>query len=294
MTAMRWRSYLLTAILTAAGTTTAVSEEPEIRPSEIGGWGRLVDPWGDCNATLSGGAERLTIRVPETPHVLSAEVPNMPMNAPRVVRQVRGDFTAVVHVLGRFEPGRDRTTHYNPYHGAGLIVWQDPGNYLRLERAVGFINGRDQPYVNDEWREGGRLAVSRGHAIPGGPIHLKLRRHGPEFTAWYSPDGLRWHQLGRIRTFFSDRVEAGVIAVNSSGRPLSADLEMLSIVTAPDSTVRVDVGRTREGASRPPPASLGDPPARPGRVSMLFDPGAARKPLAPPSATNAESPGFHW
>ncbi len=45
------------------------------------------------------------------------------MNAPRVVRRIRGDFTANVHVLGRLVPGRSKTTHYDPYHGAGLIVW---------------------------------------------------------------------------------------------------------------------------------------------------------------------------
>ena len=78
------------------------------------------------------------------------------MNAPRVVRGVRGDFTASVHVLGRLEPGPIKTTHYDPYHGAGLIAWQDASGYLRLERAVGYINGRYRPYVNYELREGGR------------------------------------------------------------------------------------------------------------------------------------------
>ena len=50
--------------------------------------------------------ERLRIQVPGTPHVFGAEVPQLPMNAPLVVRRVRGDFTANVHVLGRLEPGR--------------------------------------------------------------------------------------------------------------------------------------------------------------------------------------------
>ena len=45
------------------------------------------------------------------------------MNAPLVVRRVRGDFTASVQVLGRVEPGPLKTTHYDPYHGAGLTAW---------------------------------------------------------------------------------------------------------------------------------------------------------------------------
>jgi len=39
--------------------------------------------------------------------------------------------------------------YYDPFHGAGLIVWQDPSNYLRLERAVGFIKGRPHAYLSN-------------------------------------------------------------------------------------------------------------------------------------------------
>ena len=159
---MRQRFCLLSVIMAAACTTAAVAGDDEARPNEVPGWGRVMDPWRDCDVSLDREHDRLKIQVPGTPHVLSAEVLQLSMNAPRVVRRVRGDFTAGVRVLGRLEPGRSRTTHYDPYHGAGLIVWQDPSNYLRLERAVGFIKGRDHPYVNYELREGGLLAVRAG------------------------------------------------------------------------------------------------------------------------------------
>jgi regulation of enolase protein 1 (concanavalin A-like superfamily) len=196
---------------------------------DVPGWGRVLDPSGDCDAALDLEHDRLIIKVPGTPHVLSAEVPQLPMNAPRVVRRVRGDFTAGVHVLGRLEPGRFKTTHYDPYHGAGLIVWQDPSNYLRLERAVGFINGRRRPYINYELREGGRLAESHGIPTEDHSLFLKLQRQGGSFSAWYSRDGRRWVELGSVATTFVDRVEVGVIAVNSSRQTLAAELEGLSI-----------------------------------------------------------------
>ena len=151
------------------------------------------------------------------------------MNAPRVVRRVRGDFTAVVRVLGRFDPGRSKTTYYDPYHGAGLIVWQDPSNYLRLERAVGFVNGRPHPYLNYELRVGGRLAMSHGITIEDRSLFLKLRRQGQWFSAWYSRDGHHWVQLERVDATLDERVEVGVAAVNSSARTLSAELERLSV-----------------------------------------------------------------
>jgi regulation of enolase protein 1 (concanavalin A-like superfamily) len=168
------------------------------------------------------------MHVPGTPHVLSAEVPELPMNAPRVMRAIRGDFTASVRVLGRLDPGRLRTTHYDPYHGAGLIVWQDPSNYLRLERAVGFMNGKRHPYINFEVRERGRLAESHGIPIADRPIFLKLSRQGVEFSAWYSDDRSQWVGLGTVRASFIERIEVGVVAVNSARRALSAELQWLS------------------------------------------------------------------
>jgi regulation of enolase protein 1 (concanavalin A-like superfamily) len=194
------------------------------------------------------------------------------MNAPRVVRRVRGDFTAGVHVLGRLEPGRSRTTHYEPYHGAGLIVWQDASNYLRLERAVGFINGRRHPYINYELREGGRLAASQGIATDDRPLFLKLRRQGVWFSAWYSRDRRRWVELGSIGATFAERVEVGVVAVNSSRRTLSAEMEGLSVDDPQGSMARDYVDHDSEEPTPLPPASRVGPQARPSATSGRAEP----------------------
>jgi regulation of enolase protein 1 (concanavalin A-like superfamily) len=245
--------------MAAVCTTAVVHGESEARPDEVPGWGRVIDPWRDCDVALDREHDRLKIQVPGTPHVLSAEVSQLPMNAPRVVRRVRGDFTAGVHVLGRLEPGQSKTTPYDPYHGAGLIVWQDPSNYLRLERAVGFIKGRHHSYINYEVRKGGRLAVSRGITIADRSLFLKLRRRGVAFSAWYSHDGRRWLELGMVEAAFTERVEVGVIAVNSSQRTLSAELEGLRIEDPQGSMARDYADLDAEGSSRPSPASSDGP-----------------------------------
>jgi regulation of enolase protein 1 (concanavalin A-like superfamily) len=219
------------------------------------------------------GEECLKITVPGTPHVLSAEVPQLPMNAPLVVRRIRGDFTAVVHVLGRLEPGRTKTTHYDPYHGAGLIVWQDPSNYLRLERAVGYINGGRHPYINYELREGGRLVVTRGITSEDHPLFLKLQREGGSFSAFCSSDGHRWFGLGRVDANLAERVEVGVFAVNSSTRTLSAELEGLNVDDPQGSMARDYPDRDTEEPSPPPPAPREGPEVRPSPTSGRTDPG---------------------
>jgi regulation of enolase protein 1 (concanavalin A-like superfamily) len=257
------RCGLLFVIATAVGTAGAVAGEEPARLNEVPGWGQVTDPWRDSVVALEPQPNRLKIQVPGTPHVLSAEVPQLPMNAPRVVRRIRGDFTASVHVLGRLEPGRFGTTHYNPYHGAGLIVWQDPSNYLRLERAVGFINGRRHPYINYELREAGRLAVSHGITTEDRSLSLRLRREGVAFSAWYSLDGHRWVNLGRVNAPFGERVEVGVVAVNSSKHALSAELEGLDVADPQGSMARDHADSEAGEPSPPTPASAGGPPPGP-------------------------------
>jgi regulation of enolase protein 1 (concanavalin A-like superfamily) len=244
---MLLRPCLLSVIMAAACTTLALADEPKTSPKEVPGWGRVVDPWRDCTFSLDRENDRLRIHVPGTAHVLSAEVAELPMNAPRVLRRVRGDFTATVHVMGRFEPGRYRTTPYDPYHGAGLIIWQDRSNYLRIERAVGYIKGRNQPYINYELREGGRLTVTEGISIAGHPLFLKIQRRGGAFTGGYSQDGRRWTGLDRIDTTFADRVDIGAVAINSSKEPLSAELEMLNIED-PQGSIARDYADSAEDA----------------------------------------------
>jgi regulation of enolase protein 1 (concanavalin A-like superfamily) len=257
-------------------TAAAVPDEYQARPNEVPGWGRVLDPWRDCDVSLDLEHDRLKIEVPGTPHVLSAEVPRLPMNAPRVVRRVRGDFAASVHVLGRLAPGRSKTTHYDPYHGAGLIVWQDPSNYLRLERAVGLIKGQHHPYINYELREGGRLAVSRGITTEDRSLFLKLRRQGGAFSAWYSRDGRRWVELGTIDASFAERVEVGVVAVNSSKRTLSAELERLNVEDPQGSMARDYADHDSEETPPPPPASRAGPQVRPSPPAERTEPGEGR------------------
>jgi hypothetical protein len=144
-------------------------------------------------------------------------------------------------------------------------------------------------------REGGRLAVSRGFTIEDGPLFLKLQRQGEAFSAWYSRDGRRWVELGGINATFAEQVEVGVIAVNSSGQTLSAELEMLDIEDPRGSMARDDAGRGPDGPPRPPPPSTEVPQARPRRTSMLFEPGPRRKPPArPPAPATTEATGFRW
>ena len=221
----------------------------------VPGWGEVVDPARDCKVALDPALDRLKISVPGTPHLLSVEVAGMPLSAPRVVQAVPGDFTASVRAVGRLEPGASKSTHYDPYHGVGLLVWKNDRNYLRLERAVGMIHGRPTPYLNFEQRQDGHLTLTRGLPIEDQPIHLKIERTSGLLRAWSSADGSQWVPLPDRIAPMRDQVEVGVVAINSSGRIMTAELERLRIEPA---SAPINAGESMARSTSKPADSTGE------------------------------------
>ena len=112
------------------------------RPKTVRGWGTLIDLDNDCAVREEAG--KLMITIPGGTHDLNMELGGM--NAPRVLREVDGDFTVQVKVSGGFDPGNEAAKSGTaPFNSAGLLLWQDEKNYLRLER-------------NGWWSASGQLA----------------------------------------------------------------------------------------------------------------------------------------
>ena len=198
------------------------------KPAE---WGEVVDPDGDCQVLPDGAKNRLTILVPGTAHLLSAEIGRM--NAPRIVHEITGEFEVRVRVTGTSHPGGKSTTNsYSPYHGAGILLWEDPENYVRLEIAADVRKGRVFPYANFELRQAGRLAVSQGHKIVDGASYLRLERRGGKIHGALSSDGSRWTPLPPLIANLNDRVKVGVVVVNSASKTLKAGFEELQVTSA--------------------------------------------------------------
>ena len=198
------------------------------RPAD---WGDVIDPDGDCQVLSDGAKSRLTILVPGTAHLLSAEIGRM--NAPRIVHEITGEFEVRVRVTGTSHPGGKSTTNsYSPYHGAGILLWEDPENYVRLEIAADVRKGRVFPYANFELRQAGRLAVSQGHKVVDGASYLRLERRGGKMHGALSSDGSRWTPLPPLIANLKDRVKVGVVVVNSASKTLKAGFEELQVTSA--------------------------------------------------------------
>jgi hypothetical protein len=196
------------------------------RPEEA--WGHAFDPDADCDFKINPSGDKLRIIVPGKAHILSAEIGQV--NAPRILRDINGDFDLHVRVAGTSRPeGRATTTTYSPYHGAGLVIWQDEENYVRLEIAADSLSGKARPYVNFEYRKEGALAASRGINNGDGSDHLRLKRRGDEIFASFGPDGARWSSFPPLTVRLNDRLMVGVTAINSSTKPLTAEFERFDV-----------------------------------------------------------------
>jgi regulation of enolase protein 1 (concanavalin A-like superfamily) len=200
---------------------------PDPQPSRsLEGWGEAYDPKGDC--TFDVKEKRLTVTVPGSLHDLSAEAGDV--SAPRILRATHGDFVASVTVAGTVRPsGGPTSRRAYPYHGAGLLAWQDSNHYVRLERAAILRGSQLISYVNFEQRSGGRMVSSQATPIPDEPVVLRLERQGGQLFASFSPDSKKWTPLPEMRLDFAADLRVGVAAVNSAAQGWNAEFDGLEI-----------------------------------------------------------------
>jgi serine/threonine protein kinase len=211
--------------------------QPAAQPAgkEITGWGTAYDPGGDCQIDANGGA--LTITVPPTLHDLNAEI-NL-FNAPRVVREVEGDFDIQVKVVGDFSPGNDSNRQGGlPFNGAGIVAFLDGDSVIRLERGAVFNGNQFGSFAIFEQHEAGSGVADHNGPLDPGTTYLRLARRGSRFLGFTSSDGRRWSQLNPINPGWPARLKVGLSAINSSNSPFSVRFEELSFKTAKSGNAR--------------------------------------------------------
>lgn len=188
----------------------------------IEGWGTAVDPDGDCTFTLEDGALSISVPGGQPAHDLSAELNSS--NAPRVLREISGDFTLQVCVHGESKPG-DRSTQRGrtAYTGAGLAIFADSKNYIRLERATlkRGSNDASRHYTNFELRIDGRVQrFGNTGDLPwddNKPVYLQLSRRGNMVHGAVSQDGKEWKELEpKTIEDWPSTILAGVAAISTS------------------------------------------------------------------------------
>jgi regulation of enolase protein 1 (concanavalin A-like superfamily) len=199
---------LLVATLAAFAANTTAEKDTALVP----GIGKIIDPNGDCKFTVEDG--KLTITIPGSDHGLSIEQNRM--GSPRVLQDVEGDFIAQVKVCGAFPQGATSLVEgRRAFHGAGLLLWQDEGTYLRLERAELVLDGMNLSYGNFELRKDKEF-VQPGDAgtmpLENKDVFLRLERRGAEVHGAVSADGTEWKAFPPIAVELAKGLRIGVVA----------------------------------------------------------------------------------
>lgn len=217
---------LVCALAVCCASCFVTKQEPKIEPRID--WGNVTDPDGDCPVRID--KSKLTITIPATEHDLN---PRLKMNAPRILREVDGDFDVQVKVSGAFNPGKQPTGGGFPFNGAGLLVWQNDSNYLRLERNLWWDTTQGKhgcyPPLFEYFKNGQYMDTDPPGTLrpffQGRSTYLRLERRGQVITALYSHDGQQWRQVSEIVVAFPDRVSVGMAALNTSDKIFVVEFE---------------------------------------------------------------------
>lgn len=175
-----------------------------------------VDPLGDCSYSLTANPGHLRLYAPDGGHDLY-----MNLDAPRLVRPVKGSFVATTKVT--INPT------YN-YQGAGLLIWHDQDNYVRLERTL--VSGIDMWYKIAGVYGGVEIPFSSSQAF------LRLQRADDRVTAWYSEDASEWIEVSTVDFKGAGALHVGLDLINQwQDNPIWADFDFFSLSRGPWSSV---------------------------------------------------------
>jgi len=156
------------------------------------------DPKADASYNLSGNT--IIIRAPNGNDLW----PAFNFDAPRLTKQVTGDFNLQVRVNSQWRS--------DGYNGAGLAVNVGKTSVIRFERGLdGAIGGHHIViFAFAEGREVGRSHI----AFSANDFYLKLERRANNFTGWASANGRDWQKVGTITANFPANIAAGLTLIH--------------------------------------------------------------------------------
>jgi hypothetical protein len=155
----------------------------------------------DLKLTVSGG--RADLDAPD-----GADIYQGHMTAPMLLRPVTGDFVLETEM---------EATPVVFYQGAGLLLWNGPNSYVRIERGFGKTGTMGFEYKDGgpHQRVHGPLPGQKPLATSATRLVLRMARTGGAITAaWRPADKPTFTNLGTIHMTLPQTVQVGVAALN--------------------------------------------------------------------------------
>lgn len=211
------------------------------------------DPNADASYNISGNT--IIIRAPNGNDLW----PAYNFDAPRLTKQVTGDFNLQVRVNSQW---------VNDYNGAGLVVNVSKTSVLRFER--GWQPTKDGHVIVMFGFIDGKVTGEKRLAFSATDLYLKLERRGNDFTGYASTNGQQWQKVGMLTLNFPNTVSTGLALVNQHNNKMFqasfSDFHLAKVTAGTDdtgnntgkndntgnnqpTTDRITVGKTTAGSS---------------------------------------------
>jgi Trypsin-like peptidase domain len=209
--------------------------------------GPLIDPGKDCKLVKDEDDLKIKITVPGgkirslAPLIRQRFNKKKPLhNAPMALIDVEGDFGAMVEVTGEMTPGaklpRDREGNdlQFTFQGAGLLLYQDKDNFVRLERTAGVSLDDLHPIhkvLFEVVKDGKQVGNHRYPPVPEGTVYLVLARRKGRVQCGFSQDLTSPpRMLQQAEVGFDSKLKIGLCASNISAEPYVATFENFALI----------------------------------------------------------------
>ncbi len=214
------------------GDSFGVSQSATEPANMIEGWGKSEDPAGGTKIELQG-----TTLVMTSPAAYVDNFPRGAVNAPRVLQDVSGDFTAEVKVT-HVDPAMPNSVlkslggFSTAYHAGTLLVRSNDKNFIRFERVSMNTKGVLSTTCDLQVHESGKLTAHVSEKIGDTATRLRLERRGDLLLSSFSQDdGKTWKELPQHKlSKLKGPVTAGVSLTNNTDPGCTVKFQDLKVV----------------------------------------------------------------
>lgn len=220
----------------------------------------LIDPDQDCHLNKEEDERLLKISVPPKVHAIAPELlkSKSPLNnAPMSLAEVSGDFFSLVQVSGDMNPGTEPAPlptgvtfrHFSgkvmrklpgTFQGAGLLLFQDDKNYMRVERACFTQDGQpvlQQKILIEIVKNGKHLLEPIYLPVPEADMMIGIARRKGRVSCLILVENAISVGSKELLVDYDDKVKIGICASNISKKPLEAQFKDFIVI---DDKAKID------------------------------------------------------
>ena len=186
-------------------------------------------------------------------------------NAPSALVQVQGEFVAAVEVTNDFDPGGQTVSTPGgrrfpfTFQGAGLLLWQDEKNFIRLERCKGSDGGVGLIHrvLVEIYKEGREVGLYYSKPIPEKPVVLAARRKGTTVQLLFGEPPASMTIFRELALDFNPSILVGRLGLEPLAPAVHGQVRQVHPARA-----RRPGGRGQAGVDDPPGEHRARPPQR--------------------------------